>query len=60
MSLSVIFSILIGKTGTPYSVFNFSANLSVSGNIGCVEFITTINGLPISFNSIITLCSAST
>ena len=58
-SFSFIVSALIGITGTLCSSFNFSANLSVSGSVGCAEFNKTINGLPISFSSLITSFSAS-
>jgi len=51
MSFSFIASILIGSTGTLYSSLIFSASLSVSGKVGCVEFKIIINGLPISVSS---------
>ena len=54
-----MFSILIGITGTLCSSFNLSAILSVSGNVGWAEFKITMNGLPISFNSVITSFSTS-
>ena len=50
---------LTGSTGTPYFSLNFLASCLTDCNSGLTEFKRTINGLLISFNSLITLSSAS-